>query len=301
MKVLSPLESEINAFFRHITGEKDFSRHTIRAYTRDLEQFAAFLGDRKPSRLVVREYVATLSQRDYSRRTVGRKVAAVRSLFRFLQRRGHMDSNPAANIRPPRPERRLPNFLDLSQVEALLAAPEGDGFLGTRDRAILETLYSGGLRVSELVGLDVGDLDLSAGVTRALGKGKKERLALLGGPAVQAIRTYFPQRENCMRERKVSETALFVNRSGKRLTTRSIGRLLEKYSRIAGLPRETSPHTLRHSFATHLLDAGADLRVVQELLGHASLSTTQVYTHLTTHRIREVYDRAFPGRRAKIS
>ena len=300
MRNPAPFEADIRSFLRHIGGERGFSNHTIRAYTQDLEQFARFLGDRTPSRLVVREYVADLSRGDYSRRTVSRKVAAVRSFFRYLMRLGRMESNPAASIRPPRPERRLPNFLDVSQVESLLAAPEGDDFLGTRDRAILETLYSGGLRVSELAGLDLGDLDLSSGIARAKGKGRKERLALLGDPAVLAIRVYLPRREECQRRRKAVEAGLFINRSGKRLTTRSIGRLLEKYSQAAGLPRETSPHTLRHSFATHLLDRGADLRSVQELLGHASLSTTQIYTHLTTHRIREVYDRAFP-RRAKIS
>ncbi|MCZ6691522.1 MAG: tyrosine recombinase [Planctomycetota bacterium] len=298
MKNVSPLDGNLRDFIRHIHAEKGFSEHTVRAYTRDLQQFGQFLGDQTPTRLIVRQFVSSLGEGLSSPRTIGRKVAAVRSYFRFLVRHGRIDSNPAASIRPPRPEKRLPSFLNLAQVESLLASPQVDGFLGTRDRAILETLYSGGLRVSELVGLDVGDLDLSSGVTRAMGKGRKERLALLGGPAVSAIRVYLPQRERLLRDKHVADKALFINRSGKRLTTRSVGRLLEKYSLLSGLPKDTSPHTLRHSFATHLLDAGADLRSVQELLGHASLATTQVYTHLTTHRIREVYDRAFPVRAA---
>ncbi|MCZ6601541.1 MAG: tyrosine recombinase XerC [Planctomycetota bacterium] len=298
MKNVSPLDGNLRDFIRHIQAEKGFSDHTVRAYTRDLQQFGRFLGDRTPTRLIVRQFVSSLCEGSSSPRTIARKVAAVRSYFRFLVRHGRIDSNPAASIRPPRPEKRLPSFLNLTQVESLLASPHTTDFLGIRDRAILETLYSGGLRVSELVGLDVGDLDLSSGVTRAMGKGRKERLALLGGPAVSAIRTYLQQRERLLRDKHVADKALFINRSGKRLTTRSVGRLLEKYSLLSGLPKDTSPHTLRHSFATHLLDAGADLRSVQELLGHASLATTQVYTHLTTRRIREVYDRAFPVRSA---
>ena len=294
MRYLPNLETEVQTFLHHIYGEKNFSEHTIRAYSMDLDQFLTFLQGRAPSRLVVREYVSYLGRKKYSRGSVNRKVAALRSFFRHLVRHGRIVTNPTANLRPPRPERRLPHFLDVTQVEKLVAAPDGDDFHGTRDRAILETLYSGGLRVSELAGLDVGDLDLSSGVARAMGKGRKERLTPIGAQATKAIRAYLPHRDRCQSKASRKDPALFVNRSGMRLTTRSVGRLLEKYSRAAGLPKQTSPHTLRHSFATHLLDAGADLRIVQELLGHSSISTTQVYTHLTTHRIREVYERAFP-------
>ncbi len=295
------LDDDLDAFLRYISAEKGFSEHTVRAYGRDLVQFVEHLDGAAPSRLHVRKYVADLSRRSLAHSTIGRKVASLRSFFKFLVRRGRMETNPAATLRPPRGDKALPHFLDLGQVEALLGAPEEGGMAGSRDRAILETLYSGGLRVGELVTLDVGDVDLSSGVARAQGKGRKERLAPLGGPAVEAIRRYLREREQLQRTKQTVDSALFLNRSGRRLTTRSVGRLFEKYARLAKLPREASPHTLRHSFATHMLDAGADLRVVQEMLGHASLSTTQIYTHLTTQRIRDVYDRAFPSRQSKSS
>ena len=188
------IDDDLAAYLRHISAEKGFSDHTVRAYRRDLGEFAEHLGGATPTRLHVRRYVADLSRRDLARSTIGRKVAALRSFFRFLQRRGRIDTNPAATLRPPRGDKSLPHFLDLGQIEALLGAPARKGLAGLRDRAILETLYSGGLRVSELVGLDLGDVDLTSGVARARGKGRKERLAPLGDPAVEAIRRYLVER-----------------------------------------------------------------------------------------------------------
>jgi integrase/recombinase XerC len=197
-------------------------------------------------------------------------------------------------LRGPRQDKRLPHFVTREDVGKLLAAPPGDVPLGVRDRAILETLYSAGLRVSELTGLNVADLDLDDGLATVRGKGKRERLALLGPPAVEAIRAWLAPRAELAGPRAKGLAALFLNKNGTRLSSRSVGRLLEKYLAVAGLDPRTSPHTLRHSFATHLLDAGADVRSVQELLGHRSLGTTQIYTHMTTQRLRDSYDKAHP-------
>jgi integrase/recombinase XerC len=207
-----------------------------------------------------------------------------------LCRQGVLASNPAAGLRGPRQEKRLPHFVARDDMLRLLAAPPADTPLGLRDRALLETLYSAGLRVSELTGLDVADVDLGEGAATVRGKGKRERLAMLGPPAVEAIRTWLPAREALAR----TGTALFLNKNGTRLSARSVGRLLEKYLSLAGLDPRTTPHTLRHSFATHLLDAGADIRSVQELLGHRSLGTTQIYTHVSTQRLRDSYHKAHP-------
>jgi integrase/recombinase XerC len=205
-----------------------------------------------------------------------------------------LTNNPATGLRGPRQERKLPRFFSREEMLRLLEAPPADGPLGLRDRAILEVLYSAGLRVSELTGLELGDLDLGEGLATVRGKGRKERLALLGPPATQAINAWLPARQALAGPRALTQPALFLNRRGTRLTTRSVGRLLSKYLAQTGLDPEASPHTLRHSFATHLLDAGADIRSVQELLGHRSLGTTQMYTHVSTQRLRDSYHKAHP-------
>jgi integrase/recombinase XerC len=221
-------------------------------------------------------------------------LASLRSFFRFAQREGLADSNPAKPLRNPRPDRRLPHFLTTDEIGRLLDTPPAGTDMGLRDRAILETMYSAGLRVSETVGVNDGDLDLDGGLVRIRGKGKRERLAPLGSFAVRALKRWLEVRRLAARDNRGADSPVFVNKFGRRLTTRSVARLLEKHLKLAGLDLRTTPHTLRHSFATHLLDRGADIRSVQELLGHKSLVTTQIYTHVSTTGLREAYEKAHP-------
>ena len=242
----------------------------------------------------LREYVAALHEAGYAKTSIARRLASLRSFFKFGQREGWAETNPAKPLRNPRKPRTLPHFLSSDELSQLLESPPGDEPLGKRDRAMLETLYSAGLRVSELVGINDSDLELDAGIVRVRGKGRKERLAPLGSFAVRAMRHWLKVRTVSAKEPTGSEAPVFVNRFGRRLTTRSVGRMLEKYLKQTGLDQRTTPHTLRHSFATHLLDRGADIRSVQELLGHKSLITTQIYTHVSTAKLREVYEKAHP-------
>ena len=291
-------------FLRHLALEKNASAHTVKSYREDLTQAVAFfqerLGDKEagPPRLttrLLRAYLVWLHEQGYAKATVARRVAAVRSWCRFLCRQGTLSANPADGLRSPRQDKKLPHFLSVADLGRLLESPPADTPLGLRDRAILETLYSAGLRVSELTGLDLGDVDLDDGVALVRGKGKRERLVLLGPQAKEALRTWLEARGPLAKGRGgKGPAAVFLNKRGTRLTTRSVGRLLEKYLAQAGLDPRTSPHTLRHSFATHLLDRGADIRSVQELLGHRSLATTQVYTHVSTQRLRDSYHKAHP-------
>jgi integrase/recombinase XerC len=296
----------IREFLDYLTHERNFSDHTVRSYAADLDQFASFLGgsdnggveaEELSKRIVeatpvdLRRYLAEMRRRDYRRATIARKLATLRSFYKFLARQGHVEANPVKTIRTPRQEKRLPKFLEPEEVERLLAAPEGDDLLTLRDRAILEILYSTGMRVSELVGLNLDDVDPIGEVVRVRGKGRRERLAPLGSYALEALDRYLAARAGAeVRDDK----ALLVNRHGQRLSARSVRRKLAKYLKMAGLDPAVSPHTLRHSFATHMLERGADLRAVQELLGHRSLSTTQVYTHVTAGRLKEVYEAAHP-------
>lgn len=304
---------------------RNLSENTTRAYERDLSRFLDHLAearklDRFPgelSRIDFRAWLAALSGAGAARSTQARHLASLRSLYRHLARNGEVESNPLAGVRSPRPDRTLPVFLSVEEIERMLRAverreePQMDAetasprsvhrcssvasavpdWRAARDSAIIETLYGGGLRVGELVGLDDADVDMYSGVLRVRGKGKKERLAPVGSKAAEAIRRYMGLREG---RRRRGMTALFVNRSGTRLSARSVRRMVERVRLKAGLERRVSPHTFRHSFATHLLDRGADLRSVQELLGHASIGTTQVYTHLTAERLRRTYRKAHP-------
>lgn len=297
------LEQGLAEFLTHLGLEKNASDKTVKSYREDLTQVLAFARDRLQKGQVapddwttrlLRAFVAWLHEQGYAKSTVARRLAAVRSFGKFLCRQGIMPSNPAQGLRGPRQDKKLPHFLTVAHVQTLLAAPADADWAGRRDRAILETLYSAGLRVSELVGLDLADADLNDGVITVRGKGKKERLALLGPSAVTAVNGWLPDRAEILERCGKDSPAVFLNKDGGRLTTRSVGRLLTKYLRVAGLDPRTSPHTLRHSFATHMLDAGADIRGVQELLGHRSLNTTQVYTHVTTQRLQESYQKAHP-------
>jgi integrase/recombinase XerC len=297
------LEQGLAEFLTHLGLEKNASDKTVKSYREDLTQALAFARDRlkKPSvgpedwnTRLLRSFVAWLSEQGYAKSTVARRLAAVRSFGKFLCRQGVLKENPAKGMRGPRQEKRLPHFLTTQDVQKLLAAPGGADWPARRDRAILETLYSAGVRVSELVGLDLADADLSDGVVTVRGKGKKERLALLGPEATRAIDAWLSDRTALLERLHQDSPAVFLNKSGTRLTVRSVGRLLTKYLKRAGLDPRTSPHTLRHSFATHMLDAGADIRGVQELLGHKSLTTTQVYTHVSTRRLKDAYQKAHP-------
>ncbi|MGN6137046.1 MAG: tyrosine recombinase XerC [Aureliella sp.] len=296
------MRSEITQFLRYLDAERNASELTIKSYREDLLDLSDFLaeqlgGDRPPGDITPRDlrgYLAALHEAGYARTSISRKLASLRSFYRFAQRRAMTDTNPAKPLRNPRGTRKLPHFLTSDEILTLLDAPPKRDTQGLRDTAILETMYSAGLRVSEVVGLNEGDLDLSEGIARVRGKGRKERLSPLGRYAVDALRAYLPKRTLANKEPRGREAPVFVNRFGSRLTTRSVARMLEKYLKLSGLDLRTTPHTLRHSFATHLLDRGADIRSVQELLGHKSLVTTQIYTHLSTANLREVYNRAHP-------
>lgn len=311
----------VEQFLSYLRYERHFSEHTAKCYGADLQQFCEFLlgatakdaapaAQEEPSQAApardlhaafvgmdtyeVRRYLAHLAENQYSRATMARKLATLRSFYKFLMRRGHVSANPVAPIRTPKQEKRLPKCLTVEDVRRLLAIPDDGSLLGTRDRAMLETLYSTGVRVSELCDLNLEDVDLTGGVVHVRGKGKKERIAPIGPGAVESIQRYLRIRQANPKSGSFDTRALYVNKHGKRLSTRSVRRKLDKYLIAAGLDPSVSPHTLRHTFATHMLNNGADLRSVQELLGHQSLSTTQVYTHLTTDRLREAYQSAHP-------
>ncbi|MHC4315139.1 MAG: tyrosine recombinase XerC [Planctomycetota bacterium] len=243
----------------------------------------------------VRAYLAFLNEKQYSKATIARKLATLRSFYKFLVKRNQLGSNPVAAVRTPKQDKKLPMFLEYEDVKKLLQTPPMNSWLGARDRAILETLYSTGIRVSELVALNMDDIDFLGEVVHVRGKGKKERIAPIGSSALQVIQHYMEFRnKRAQSSRNFDAKVLFVNKHGRRLSTRSVRRKMDKYLKMAGLDPAISPHTLRHSFATHMLNNGADLRSVQELLGHQSLSTTQVYTHLTTRKLKEVYENAHP-------
>ena len=297
------MEQLLAEFLRQLALEKNASEHTVKSYREDLTQAIEFFRTRlgtpapRPEQLntrLLRAFLAWLNEQGYARTTVARRLAALRSWCKFLCRQGILATNPATSLRGPRQEKKLPHFVAKSEMTTLLETPTTESHLGARDRALLETIYSAGLRVSEATALNLDDLDLDSGMATVRGKGKRERLALLGPPAVQAIRNWLLVRGQVAQGRAAGQQALFLNKNGTRLSSRSVGRMLEKYLAQAGLDPKTSPHTLRHSFATHLLDAGADIRSVQELLGHRTLATTQIYTHVTTQRLRDSYDQAHP-------
>jgi integrase/recombinase XerC len=290
------MQSAVECFLQYLHDERNAAALTIKSYREDLTSLVEYFGaERTPADLSpqdLRGYVSALHEAGYAKTSVARRLASLRSFFRYAQREGLVKTNPAKPLRNPRPDRKLPHFLTTADVGKLLSAPPGEGF-GLRDRAILETMYSAGLRVSEAVGINDDDLDLEQGVVRVRGKGRKERFGHLGSHAVKAIRRW--QRIRTLAPKLVGRQApVFTNKFGKRLTTRSVARMLEKHLKVAGLDLRTTPHTLRHSFATHLLDNGADIRSVQELLGHKSLVTTQIYTHLSTANLRAAYEKAHP-------
>ena len=283
----------VERFLRYLSAERNASDYTCCNYALDLHQFFALLGHQRVAAITaleIRRFIAHLSTQRLAKRTIARKLSCLRSFFRFLCREGTLEHNPAQAIPTPRLEKRLPSFLDEQQVTRLLEVPPVKKWQGRRDRALLETLYSTGIRVSELIGLNLEDLDEISGTIMVRGKGKKERLCPIGRTALDALHRYLAKRPKKLRV----PYAVFVSQKGTRLTVRQVDRLIARYVQLAQLPSSISPHSLRHSFATHLLDRGADLRSVQELLGHASLSTTQIYTHVTAQRLKKVYDQAHP-------
>ena len=322
----------IQDFLSYLSFEKRFSEHTAKCYGADLRQFGQFLNGKLADDQqhnssygageqqdfvataqatqtrpqldqllltadvnIVRAYLVNMNEKQYSKSTVARKLATLRSFYKFLVKRNRITSNPVTVVRTPKQEKRLPKFLEYEEVKRLLETPPVNTWLGARDRAMLETLYSTGMRVSEIVALNMDDVDFLSEVVHIRGKGKKERIAPIGSSALQAIQHYMVFRnKKAQNNSNFDIKVLFVNKHNQRLSTRSVRRKMDKYLKMAGLDPAISPHTLRHSFATHMLNNGADLRSVQELLGHRSLSTTQVYTHLTTKKIKEVYDDAHP-------
>ncbi len=297
------MRSAITQFLKFLANERNASDLTIKAYREDLFGLMEWLDATRgrvpsPESLSpqdLRGYQAALQEAGYARTTISRKLASLRSFYRFAMRQGLAKTNPAKPLRNPRRQRKLPHVLSSVEVGRLLVAPSDKDESGLRDRAILETMYSAGLRVSELVGLRDGDMDFDEQIVRVRGKGRKERISPLGSFAIRAITHYAVQRTRSSKTQSLGrEAPVFVNRFGNILTTRSVGRMLEKYIAVAELDSRTSPHTLRHSFATHLLDRGADIRSVQELLGHKSLATTQIYTHVSATNLRQIYERAHP-------
>ncbi|HHV71206.1 MAG TPA: tyrosine recombinase XerC [Clostridia bacterium] len=294
----------LTEFYAYLKLEKNVSDHTLTAYKVDLAQFSDFIKKQKQKEITdlsglsvvkhldVRGFLAFLQSEGYSRSSIARKLAAVRSFFRYMCREGYLQDNPAAHIATPKQQKKLPEFLYLEEAKMLVEAPDQTTILGCRDRAILELFYAAGLRIGELAGLDLGDLDFTVGYVKVLGKGSRERIVPIGRQALNALEKYL----NYARPQLIKDNtkAIFLNKNGTRLSIRSIRRIVDKYIKQVSLERKITPHSIRHSFATHLLNAGADLRTVQELLGHVNISTTQIYTHVTKEKMKFVYDQTHP-------
>ncbi|MBI4750200.1 MAG: tyrosine recombinase XerC [Acidobacteria bacterium] len=303
------MEQYLEDFKKHLMYERNVSEHTLRNYLSDLEQFHDYLcpvdkqGVRREvnirdiDNITIREYMATLYSKNKKKTSIARKLATLRTFFKYLCREGILEMNPARLVSSPRLEKKLPNYLTVEEVIRFIEIPDLETVLGKRDRAILEMLYGTGVRVSELVNLNLQDIDFTQMTVRVRGKGRKERIVPFGEYAKKAVELYLGVRGELMMnapEDKRVPNAVFYNYQGTRITTRSVGRMIDKYIKECADLHHISPHSLRHSFATHLLNAGADLRSIQELLGHARLSTTQQYTHISQDRLMEVYDRAHP-------
>ena len=314
------LSSWIEKFLEYLRYQRNASAHTVRNYASDLEQFYSFLtttpeGSPRPApdldqidNITVREFLGALYQKFNKKSSVARKLATLRSFMKFLSAQGAIRANPARIVSSPKLESRLPDFMTIDAVTKLVEAPDTDADLGKRDRAILELLYGAGLRVGELVGLDLGDISLSEGLVRVVGKGRKERIVPFGRRAAETIEAYLHARANLMHAGKprakvdaASSEAVFLSFRGTRLTSRSVGNLVDRYVGHLSQKLKVHPHTLRHTFATHMLGAGADLRAIQELLGHESLSTTQKYTHVSVEQLVRVYQSCHPRAKKKVS
>lgn len=292
------LKTYIKDFLQYLEIQRNVSPHTVRAYKKDLKDFSEyFKSDNEDIDMIdIRGFVSKMITKGKSKTTVSRKLATIRSFFNYLYQEGLVKINQARLVPTPKAPKHLPNFLSVDDVFNLVQAPDGIGLLPVRDRAILEMLYSSGLRVSEAASLNVEDINTKDGLIKARGKGKKERIVPIGNKALDALKSYLIERRLFKKKKAISDSdaALFLNREGKRLTDRQIRRIVVKHARAMGMDGQIGPHVLRHTFATHLLVGGADLRVIQELLGHSSLSTTQKYTHLDIEHLIDVYDKAHP-------
>lgn len=303
------MENATRAFGAHIEIERNFSPHTKRSYLSDLRQFQDFLSENNISakedgddrvihidQTTIRAFLAFLYRKKIKKVTISRKISSLRAFFKYLLREGRVKNNPAEMIQTPKVEKYLPTFLSVDEAFSLTGIEFKDDVFGLRDRATIELFYSSGIRVSELTGLNVDDIDWNSSLVKIRGKGKKERIIPVGEPALEALKSYVQKRDELLKKNLTNDinTPLFLNKSGTRITTRSVGRLLDKYVSLSGINKKIGPHVLRHTFATHLMDGGADLRVIQELLGHESLSTTQKYTSTSVSRLMEVYDKAHP-------
>ena len=295
------IEAGRDTFLNALQTVQGASAHTIKAYAEDLNQFIDFASTEGVTDIqavdpaLLRSFLAHLQAQNLARASRARKTASLRSFFAYLAKHGLLPRSPAIGLRSVKTERRLPKFLRSDEIEALLAAPDAAKPLGLRDRALLETLYASGMRAGELVTLNLGDVDYDEGIIRVVGKGDKERVTLLGRQAVFALERYIRKgRPTLLLNAERDDGALFVNRYGKRLSDRGVRKLFDRYCAAASTHLKITPHVMRHTFATHLLSNGADLRLIQELLGHASVATTQMYTHVTTERLQEVYEQAHP-------
>ena len=304
------MEQLIEQFLEHLRYERNVSAHTLRNYASDLEQFVDHIAPADPKsgarkfpelkdvdHLTIREWLAELHSAQKKKASIARKLAALRTFFQFLVREGLLESNPAKLVSTPRQEKKLPKHLSIEEAIKFIETPDVKTDLGKRDRAMLELMYATGVRVAELTTMNLADIDFRNQLIRVTGKRRKQRIVPFGDPAASAIRDYLKVRDKFLLNSPISkrdDEALFLNYQGTRITTRSVGRMVEKYIKICAGVHRISPHALRHSFATHLLDSGADLRDIQELLGHARLSTTQVYTHVSMEKLVEVYDKAHP-------
>jgi integrase/recombinase XerD len=288
----------LNEFLTYLQVEKGLSQNTVQSYRYDLKNFASFLEEQdcclvNATQKIIFDFLNDQRQQKKSARTCSRKLAAIRSFYRFLLQERRITADPTENLNSPKLEKSLPRVLSVEDVEILLSQPDLSSVLGLRDKAMLELLYATGMRVSEMLGLNTEHLNLDLGFVRCLGKGSKERIIPVGEVAVRYIREYLSRARLKLRK-NAWERAVFLNRHGKRLSRQGFWKILKGYARKAGIPKEITPHVLRHSFATHLLENGADLRAVQEMLGHADITTTQIYTHLSQRKLREVYDKAHP-------
>ena len=292
------LDARAHSFLQYLRAERNFSAHTIKAYRIDLLEFFGFLKDNYPGiaiercdRLMLRDYFACLQKRELSRSSVIRKIAALRSFYKYLAREGVIEKNPFLYVSTPKKEKRIPVFLSEDEVRRLFALPG----LQLREHAMLEVLYSGGLRIEELVNLNVVDIDFLGGMMRVLGKGSRERIVPVGDQSLSVVREYVREREKRLKKLSAADTtALFLNTAGKRISVRGARKVLHRWFQLAEFHKKVSPHTLRHTFATHLLDRGCDLRSVQEMLGHRSLVTTQIYTHVTAESLKRIYEKTHP-------
>ena len=304
------MEQLLSQFLEHLRYERNVSEHTLRNYQSDLEQFVDYLAPAHPKtgkrkfpeltdidHITIREWLSTLHTAQKKKSSIARKLAALRTFFQFLVREGVLEQNPAKLVATPRLEKKLPKHLSIEDAIRFIETPNTDTDLGKRDRAMLELMYATGVRVAELTKLNLGHIDFRNRLIRVTGKRRKERIVPFGEPALEALRSYLDVRDGFLSNAPISERepeALFLNYQGTRITTRSVGRMVDKHIRMCAEKYDISPHALRHSFATHLLDSGADLRDIQELLGHARLSSTQIYTHVSMEKLIQVYDKAHP-------